>query len=252
MLLRRVTRREKAVFGTAVVLAAVLLLFRNSTNSVGPTAKRDNFGQEQQQTTPTNLLQSSATRLPLLSPPSNEDQQLAPVGNNDGPVGYDKEGPHGDEEIRGPGMVQLNFMGRLGNNLFEYASARALADRLGWALSLDAAAGNKQKYSTLLRPDGRACFPGVKPLGPSVSDAAMSGLMQKPFQGLERELEDRSPRRILMQDWFQDYQLFSGDKDRIRQVCYIAFVQFVSCRCFVRHVLIEYLDMGMYNTFKFL
>lgn len=142
--------------------------------------------------------------------------RLPAAGTGSQSVGVAQKGR--EEEARGPGLVQLNFMGRLGNNLFEYATARALADRLGWALSLQAAPGNKQKYSTLLRAEGMACFPGVRPLGPQASSPEMSALEVVWFRGVRQELEDTTPRTIWMQDWFQDYQLFAEDKDRIRQV----------------------------------
>lgn len=134
-----------------------------------------------------------------------------------------------EEEARGPGIVQLSLIGRLGNNLFEYAAARVVADRMGgWALSLQAAAGNKNKYSTLLRPDGMACFPGVRPLGVSqMTSPKMQALKAAPFRNLRVELKDRSPRRIVMQDWFQDYQLISEDRDRLRQVGDCSFVVYV-------------------------
>eukprot|EP00903_Cladosiphon_okamuranus_P012376 g11599.t1 len=64
---------------------------------------------------------------------------------------------------RAPGIVQLNFMGRLGNNLFECTAARVLADRLGWALSIQPAKENVTWFDLLTRPEGMSCFPGVQP-----------------------------------------------------------------------------------------
>lgn len=117
------------------------------------------------------------------------------------------------------GIVQLKFLGRLGNNLFEYATARVLADRLGWALSLQPAPGNARKFSTLLRPQGMKCFPGVRPLGPPASSPEMAQLEAVPFRGFKRELADTTPRAIVMMNWFQDFKPMADDSDRLRQVC---------------------------------
>ncbi|CAM9866175.1 unnamed protein product, partial [Hapterophycus canaliculatus] len=119
---------------------------------------------------------------------------------------------------RGPGIVRLNFMGRLGNNLFEYAAARTLADGLGWALSVQPARYNKQKFGLLTRPDGMACFPGVRPLGPPSSSPEMASLVATTFRGMRRELQDPAPRSIVMEGWFQEYSMFSSEKERLRKI----------------------------------
>eukprot|EP00903_Cladosiphon_okamuranus_P012359 g11587.t1 len=119
---------------------------------------------------------------------------------------------------RGPGIVQLNFMGRLGNNLFEYAAARALADRLGWALSIQPAKVNVKKFGLSTRPEGMSCFPGVRPLGPPPTSREMAGLETVKFRGVRQELEDPVPRSIEMQGWFQDYGMFKSEKDRLRKI----------------------------------
>ncbi|CBJ33114.1 alpha-1,2-fucosyltransferase, putative [Ectocarpus siliculosus] len=119
---------------------------------------------------------------------------------------------------RGPGIVRLNFMGRLGNNLFEYAAARALADRLGFALSIQPAPYNRKKFGLLTRPEGMACFPGVRPVGPARSSPEMVGLETVKFRGVRRELGDPTPRSIEMEGWFQDYSMFKSEKDRLRKI----------------------------------
>ena len=129
---------------------------------------------------------------------------------------------------RGPGIVQLNFMGRLGNNLFEYAAARALADRLGWALSIQPARYNVQKFGLLTRPEGMACFPGVRPVGPPLTSPEMAGLETVKFRGVRKELEDPAPRSIEMEGWFQDYGLFKTEKDRLRKVRFLRSCVFCS------------------------
>lgn len=120
------------------------------------------------------------------------------------------------------GIIELQFIGRLGNNLFEYAVARTVADRLGWALFLRTHRGNPKKYSTLLRPEGMACFPGVRGFGPATDSTEMRDLPQIEIRSvaqLKKEVDDPgSPRRLVLQTWFQNYLLFSSNKDRLREV----------------------------------
>lgn len=154
------------------------------------------------------------------------NSQQGKVGTSSGerrpPADGEEETEKKEEEreavTRGPGIVQLFFLGRLGNNLFEYAAARALADRLGWALSIQPTPANKQKFGLLTRPEGMACFPGVRPVGPPPSSPEMASLGTVQFRGMKEELEDRTPRSIKMQDWYQDYSLFSSEKERFREV----------------------------------
>lgn len=134
----------------------------------------------------------------------------------------DRDGKDGDEEQeekRGPGIIELRFMGRLGNNLFEYAAARALADRMGWALFLRTASANPKRYGTLLAKEGMACFPGVRGVGPDVRSPEMRNLPILEVQEIGARQEFGTlPRRIVMQSWYQNYRLFSEEKDRLRKV----------------------------------
>lgn len=121
---------------------------------------------------------------------------------------------------RGPGIVELHFMGRLGNNLFEYAVARTIADDLGWALFLHTARGNAKKYGTLLRPVGMKCFPGVRSLGPDINSPEMRDLPVLDSPGLKRRVNNfgSKPSRIVLRSWYQNYELFAAYKDQLRQV----------------------------------
>lgn len=141
-----------------------------------------------------------------------------------------------DVTPRGPGIVRLNFMGRLGNNLFEYAAARTLADGLGWALSIQPARYNPQKFGLLTRPEGMACFPGVRPLGAPHFSPEMAGLEATTFRGMRRELRDPSPRSIVMEGWFQEYALFSSEKERLRKVSKPPACLGACCRRNIKHI----------------
>lgn len=165
---------------------------------------------------------------------SHAARTMAPITGTEKNSGSNNHPAEEGGPERGPGMVELYFMGRLGNNLFEYAAARSLADRMGWALSLQPASWNRRKFDTLLRPDGKKCFPGVREIGPSRDSPEMKALQQVEFRSFNTELADRRPRRIVMQNWFQEYRLFSADADRLRQVCFcgilILYIEFIDKR----------------------
>ncbi|CAM9179082.1 unnamed protein product [Choristocarpus tenellus] len=117
------------------------------------------------------------------------------------------------EPTRGPGSIELLFMGRLGNNLFEYATARALADSLGWGLTMKTA-WSKPKFGTLLTPEGMKCFPGIRP----IDSVPVRDLEVKEFRGVQVEMKDVEPRQIIMRNWFQNYNFFSYAKGNLRQI----------------------------------
>lgn len=190
----------QAVLGVAMMVTAAALVWSSGRAATTVTAP--------------------PTLRPPVTPPApgaqHEDQQPRPQSQQDGAEGI-IDG-HDNNRNGTAGIVNLKFMGRLGNNLFEYATARVLADRLGWALSLQAAPANVKKFGTLLRPQGMKCFPGVRPLGPPASSPAMAQLEAVPFRGFRRELADKTPRAITMMDWYQDFKPLAGDSDRLRQV----------------------------------
>lgn len=185
-----------------------------------------------EETTPTGTEQPKANSLET-EKPFIEHGQTPPLDHHEEgktkleqwpptpPMAEEEEEEEGKEAVtRGPGIVRLNFMGRLGNNLFEYAAARALADRLGWALSVQPAPYNKKKFGLLTRPEGKKCFPGVRPLGPPPSSPEMAILETVNFRGVSTELADPTPRSIKMEGWYQDYDLFSWDTEQLRKVWY--------------------------------
>ena len=195
MMLFVVTRRQGVLLGVGMIITAAALIWssdRAATVTVPP-----------------------ALPAPVTPPVSGAQQdEKQPLQQDRVEIIID-----GDGDSRGTaGIVQLKFLGRLGNNLFEYATARVLADRLGWALSLQPAPGNARKFGTLLRPQGMKCFPGVRPLGPPASSPAMAQLEAAPFRGFRRELADTTPRAIVMMNWYQDFKPMADDSDRLRQV----------------------------------
>jgi hypothetical protein len=98
-------------------------------------------------------------------------------------------------------MIEVRYKDRLGNNLFQYCLGRILAEELGFALQAKPIQG----------------FPNTaeKIEGLSVREPAqiLTGHM------IEREAirADRSPRRIVLDGWFQRYEYYRRWRDRIRQ-----------------------------------
>ncbi|CAM9341410.1 unnamed protein product [Discosporangium mesarthrocarpum] len=66
------------------------------------------------------------------------------------------------------------------------------------------------------------CFPGVRPLrsssgAPDVQPQKMEDLKIVQFSSMHKELSDRTPRRVIMKGWFQEYLPFSQVKDEVKQ-----------------------------------
>lgn len=136
-------------------------------------------------------------------------------------VGSEEEEHDERAATRGPGIVEIHFKGRLGNNLFQYAVARVLADRPGWALFLSPFPYHLR--GNLQTPEARACFPGVQELGPGIDSPDMRDL---PVVIVGDESEDGGkqeddigafPQHVVMNGYFQDYSLFALQKDRVRE-----------------------------------
>lgn len=103
-------------------------------------------------------------------------------------------------------MIEVRYKARLGNNLFQYALGRILAEELGFALRADMIAG----------------FPNT---GQEVLGAAHDSPTQV-LSGnrvdLAALLSDRSARRIVLDGWFQRIEYFRPWRERIRRWLEIA------------------------------
>jgi hypothetical protein len=97
-------------------------------------------------------------------------------------------------------MVVVNYIGRLGNNLFQYALGRYIAEEMDYAL-----VANPLPFPpTFERVSGRSVQGPVQKLGKQLMD-------------IQSFLDDKSDRLILLDGFFQYFQYYSLFLDRIRK-----------------------------------
>jgi hypothetical protein len=98
-------------------------------------------------------------------------------------------------------MIEVRYLGRMGNNMFQYCLGRILAEELGFALQADPISG----------------FPNTeeKIEGLSIQDPVQILMGQK----IERDeiRADRSHRRIVLNGFFQQYEYYRPWRHKIRQ-----------------------------------
>ena len=104
-----------------------------------------------------------------------------------------------NEKVRG--MVEVLYPCRLGNNLAQYCIGRILAEGLGFNLQASEIPG----------------FPNVQPLRIGVSQTlGPPHVIEGHRIDLDGILADRTPRRIIMNGFFQRYEYYQPYKNRIR------------------------------------
>ena len=98
-------------------------------------------------------------------------------------------------------MIEVRYQARLGNNLFQYSLGRILAEGLGFELCAEA-------------------IPGF----PATRDRVRGARHEHPVQVLSGQrvdlaaiLADRTPRRIVLEGWFQRHEYYRPHRDRVRQ-----------------------------------
>jgi hypothetical protein len=97
-------------------------------------------------------------------------------------------------------MIEVRYRDRLGNNLFQYALGRILAEELGFALQakpLEGFPGTNQKIAGSEYGSPVEVFEGHR--------IDLNGL-----------LANRQPRRIVLNGWFQRHEYFTPYRDRIK------------------------------------
>jgi len=99
-------------------------------------------------------------------------------------------------------MVEVKYMGRLGNRLFQYCLGRIIAESLGFRLNAGPISG----------------FPGTQEPVPGKDFS--NGPLQE-FEGQKIDLQgvlgDHSPRRIVLHGYFQRYEYYQPFKETIRK-----------------------------------
>jgi hypothetical protein len=98
-------------------------------------------------------------------------------------------------------MVEVRYKARLGNNLFQYSLGRIIAEELGFALQADP-------------------IPGFPNTAQAVTGAAHEGseqILSGQRIDLANVLADKSPRRVILDGWFQCHELYRPYRGRIRE-----------------------------------
>lgn len=98
-------------------------------------------------------------------------------------------------------MVEVRYKARLGNNLFQYALGRLLAEQLGFELRAEPIPGF---------PNTAQQVRGARYEGP---EDVLTG-QQIDLAGV---LANRRPRRIVVDGWFQRHEYYRPFRDRIRE-----------------------------------
>ncbi|WP_141699047.1 nodulation protein NodZ [Candidatus Thiosymbion oneisti] len=120
-------------------------------------------------------------------------------------------------------MIQLRMQGLIGNNLFQYAFARILAEDLGYALEVKHSSYKPGKNIPQLEDllshfrDAPLAIDGKRFSRP-VDRTALMG--HNGFDGFRIDLEGmrncRQDRKILIKGFFERYEIFRTHKSRIR------------------------------------
>lgn len=98
-------------------------------------------------------------------------------------------------------MIEVRYKGRLGNNLFQYCLGRILAEDFGYALQAGPI----------------AAFPNTIESVEGEQHRAPEEVLTGHRIDLARIRADRSPRRIVLDGWFQCYEYYREHKTRIRK-----------------------------------
>lgn len=98
-------------------------------------------------------------------------------------------------------MIEVRYKGRLGNNMFQYCLGRIIAEELGFALQAESIAPFPNTSATVI---------GARHLDPE--QVLVGHKINLP--GI---LADRSPRKIILDGWFQSYEYLRAYRSRIRE-----------------------------------
>ena len=97
-------------------------------------------------------------------------------------------------------MVEVRYKARLGNNLFQYCLGRIIAERLGFALAASPLEG----------------FPHTAQIVDGARHSAPEQVLSGQRIDIDAILNDRRPRRIILDGWFQRYEYYRPFRDQIR------------------------------------
>jgi hypothetical protein len=98
-------------------------------------------------------------------------------------------------------MVTVRYFGRLGNNFFQYAMGRIIAERLGFKLNAEGLPGFPNTFKAV---NGRSYYAPVQHLTESVFN-------------FDKVVTCQVPRHIILEGHFQRYAYYKPHKDAIRR-----------------------------------
>ena len=137
-------------------------------------------------------------------------------------------------------MVEVNYIGNMGNRLFQYCLGRIIAETLSFRLKADPIPG----------------FPGTLEIvgGKDFSDGPIQELGGNKID-LQAVLTDHSPRKIVLNGYFQRYEYYQPFKDVIRKRWLVPGFLPVSQRS-AREIVLnirrgDYIQMGWATPFEF-
>ena len=114
-------------------------------------------------------------------------------------------------------MIEVQYVGQLGNNLFQYALGRILAETLGLELRCAPVPGHESWHSLdkVWRnfADCPQHIPGLSYCGPDVEEV----LLLWHRIDVAALLARRQPRHIVLRGWFQRFEYFAPYRERIRR-----------------------------------
>lgn len=99
-------------------------------------------------------------------------------------------------------MVEVHYIGRLGNNLFQYCFGRILAERLGYKLCAKPILHFPGTYA---RIEGASCSHPEEHLSDQMID-------------LNTVLDDKTDRKIVLSGFFQRFEYYKDYQEQIRNV----------------------------------
>ena len=107
------------------------------------------------------------------------------------------------------GRVYVRYMGRFGNNLFNFAIGRIIAERLGFELHIKPIEGMP---NTVLEMQDEL---------PSDLDGQVVQTVHNFFDGFDELLADTTPRIIYVRGYLQRYWLYQPHKAMIKEAFYL-------------------------------
>lgn len=100
-------------------------------------------------------------------------------------------------------MIVVNYMGMMGNNLFQYAFGRIIAEKLGYALRMNPPMGDLKGFPNITTLEG-------------LSFENPEEILDGHLLDLKTVLDNKSNRKIILKGYFQRTEYYLDHKDVIK------------------------------------